>query len=85
MEGLEILAGRGNVLVLVPIKRHCAAEDGTVEAFGAVDDAAQLIEGSDSDLIEVTVSQRRSSPSILERFVLRPSRCRPRPGARPSG
>jgi hypothetical protein len=36
-----------------------------------VDEAAQLIEGSDSDLIEVTVSGVRSSPSILERFVLR--------------
>jgi hypothetical protein len=71
MEGLEILEGGGNVLVLVPTKRHGAAEDGTVEAFGAVDDAAQLIEGSDSDLIEVAVSEGRSSPSILERFVLR--------------
>jgi len=34
------------------------------------DDAAQVIEGSDSDLIEVTVSKGRSL-SILERFVLR--------------
>jgi hypothetical protein len=71
MERLEILERGGNVLVLVPTKHHGAAEDGTVEAFGAVDDAAQLIEGSDPDLIEVTVSEGRSSPSILERFVLR--------------
>jgi hypothetical protein len=71
MEGLEILERGGNVLVLVPTKRHGVTEDGTVEAFGAVDDAAQLIEGSDSDLIEVMVAEGRSSPSILERFVLR--------------
>ena len=71
MEGLEILERGGNVLVLVPTKHHGAAEDGTVEAFEAVDEAAQLIEGSDSDLIEVTVSGGRSSPSIIERFVLR--------------
>jgi hypothetical protein len=71
MEGLEILERGGNVLVLVPTKHHGAAEDGTVEAFEAVDEAAQLIEGSDSDLIEVTVSGGRSSPSIIEQFVLR--------------
>jgi hypothetical protein len=60
MEGLEILERGENVLVLVPTKHQGAAEDGTVEAFGDVDEAAQLIEGSNSDLIEVTVSEGRS-------------------------
>ena len=69
MEALEIFERGGNAFVLVPPKRD-GADDGTVEAFGAVDDAAQLIEGSDPDLIEVTVSKGRSL-SILERFVLR--------------
>jgi hypothetical protein len=63
------LNAEGTPFVLVPTKRD-GADDGTVEAFGAVDDAAQLIECSDSDLIEVTVSKGRSL-SILERFVLR--------------
>lgn len=70
MESLEILERGVNALVLVPTKRDGATDDGTVEAFGAVDDVAQLIESPDSDLIEVTVSQGRSL-SILERFVLR--------------
>ena len=70
MEGLEILDRGGNVLALVPTPDG-AADDGTVGAFEAVDEPAQLIEGSDSDLIiEVTVSKWRSL-SILERFVLR--------------
>jgi hypothetical protein len=55
-----------------------------VEAFGAVDDAAQLIEGSDSDLIEVTVSKGRSL-SILERFVLRAITLQAEARARPFG
>jgi hypothetical protein len=71
MEGrLEIRERGGNVLVLVPTERDGSAGDGTVEALGAVDDAAQLIEGSDFDFIEVTDSQGRSL-SILERFVVR--------------
>ena len=79
----------GNVLALVSTPDG-PADDGTVGAFEAVDDAAQLIEGSDSDLfIEVTVSKGRLSKgrslSILERFVLRVSRCRARSEARSFG
>jgi hypothetical protein len=37
--------------VLVPTERDGSAGDGTVEAFGAVDDAAQFIEGSDGRLL----------------------------------
>jgi hypothetical protein len=84
MESLEILERGGNALVLIPTKRDGAADGGTVEAFGAVDNAAQLIEGSDSDLIEVTVSQGRSFRSSSDSSC-GPSRCRPRPGARPFG